>query len=256
MATNPKPHVPEPDILTSVASVSDASASGDQVVHLFVLLDRSGSMGSIADDVIGGFNRLLADQQADGPDARMTLVQFDGEDPHEVVADAIPIREMTPLDHSTFVPRGTTPLLDATGRLLARATQRAKTIENAGEVAEEIVIVSITDGHENASHELSLSGVRRMIEDRKRDGWTFVFLSAADDVYGEAGGLGYDQRSSQSFAASPDGANLAFDTLSSATKNMRGKVRRSEQFDKGDFFEGNKPAEEHRHSDGPSKGKA
>ena len=51
------------------------------IVHLYVLLDRSGSMASMADDVIGGFNRLLADQQADGADARFTLVQFDSEDP-------------------------------------------------------------------------------------------------------------------------------------------------------------------------------
>lgn len=58
------------------------------IVHLYVLLDRSGSMASIADDVIGGFNQLLAEQQADGADALITLVQFDSQDPHEVIADA------------------------------------------------------------------------------------------------------------------------------------------------------------------------
>ncbi len=48
--------------------------------HLYVLLDRSGSMESMRADVIGGFNNLLAEQQADGPDARLTLVQFDSQD--------------------------------------------------------------------------------------------------------------------------------------------------------------------------------
>jgi len=220
------------------------------VVHLYVLLDRSGSMASIADDVIGGFNRLLSDQQADGPDARMTLVQFDTEDPHEVVADAIPVREMTPLDASTFVPRGGTPLLDATGLLLTRATQRAQQLASDSEPAEEIVVVSVTDGHENASRELSLRAVRRMVDERTRDGWTFVFLSAALNVYGEAGGLGYDGRSSQAFAASPAGAAMAFQSVSASTRNLRGKVRRREQFDKGDFFEGDKPAEAIRDIDG------
>ncbi|MCX6524746.1 MAG: hypothetical protein NTX58_08280, partial [Actinobacteria bacterium] len=107
---------------SNAASNSDTTSIPE--VHIYVLLDRSGSMQSIASDVVGGFNRLLADQQADGADARMTLVQFDSNDPQEVIADAIPIAEMVGLDASNFVPRGGTPLLDATGRLMATATAR------------------------------------------------------------------------------------------------------------------------------------
>lgn len=242
MATNPKDRSPK-----SKQSIATP------ITHLYVLLDRSGSMESIADDVIGGFNRLLTDQKADGPDARITLIQFDGEDPQEVIADAVPIMEMAPLDRSTFVPRGLTPLLDATGRLLVRAAQRAKIIAETNGAAEDIVIVSVTDGQENDSRELSLSVVRRMIEDRKRDGWTFVFLSAADDVYGEAGRLGYDDRSSQAFAPSPAGVEIAFSSLSYATKNRRDKVRRDVFFDTDDYFEEFKPAEEHRRNTEGSK---
>lgn len=224
--------------------------SAAPVVHLYVLLDRSGSMAAMADDVIGGFNRLLTDQQADGDDARMTLVQFDTEDAQEVVADAVPIAEMMPLDAATFVPRGGTPLLDATGILLGRATDRARVLSSLGAPPEEVVVVSITDGHENASREFPLRTVRRMVEERRRAGWTFVFLGAGLDVYGEAGGLGLDHRSTQSFAPSPAGAGAAFDSLSHSTRTMRSKVRRGEQFDKGDFFEGEKPAESHRRRTG------
>lgn len=46
--------------------------------HLYLLLDRSGSMEAIADDVLGAYNRFLADQQRDGPDARLTFVQHAG----------------------------------------------------------------------------------------------------------------------------------------------------------------------------------
>ena len=216
------------------------------IVHLYVLLDRSGSMASMADDVIGGFNRLLADQQADGADARFTLVQFDSEDPQEVVADAIPIAEMAPLDASTFVPRGGTPLLDATARLIASGTARAGALASVGHPAEEVVFVSVTDGHENASREQSLAAVKHLVEERTAAGWTFVFLGAALDVYGEAGGLGVAVGNTQMFDASADGAALAFDSLSQGTRNMRGKVRRAERVDKTDFFEEGKPAESHR----------
>ena len=36
------------------------------IVHLYVLLDRSGSMVTMAEQVVAGFNRLLTEQQADG----------------------------------------------------------------------------------------------------------------------------------------------------------------------------------------------
>ena len=247
----PTNHTPGPPTPNAPTPRSSTPGSGDApALHLYVLLDRSGSMATMADDVIGGFNRLLADQQADGPDARMTLVQFDSEDAQEVLADALPITEMVAIDRSTFVPRGATPLLDATGVLLGRAASRASVLASVGQPTEEVVVVSITDGQENASREFSLGTVRRLIDDRTREGWTFVFLGAALDVYGEAGGLGYGPGNTQSFASSSDGAVAAFSSLSQATSNMRSKVRRSERFDKGDFFKEGKPAEEHRRRSG------
>jgi hypothetical protein len=65
-------------------------------VHIYFVLDRSGWMQSIAPDVIGGFNAFLAAQQADGSDALLTLVQFDSQDPHEVVVDAAAIQSAHP----------------------------------------------------------------------------------------------------------------------------------------------------------------
>ena len=61
-------------------------------MHISFVLDRSGWMQSIAPDVIGGFNAFLATQQADGSDALLTLVQFDSQDPHEVLVDAAAIQ--------------------------------------------------------------------------------------------------------------------------------------------------------------------
>ena len=38
-------------------------------IHISVVLDRSGSMATIADDIVGGFNEYLAEQrQVDGTD--------------------------------------------------------------------------------------------------------------------------------------------------------------------------------------------
>ena len=57
-------------------------------VHVSIWLDRSGSMGSIADDTVGGFNSFLAKQRAEEGEARASLVQFDSQDPFEVLSTA------------------------------------------------------------------------------------------------------------------------------------------------------------------------
>jgi len=213
------------------------------LTHIYLLLDRSGSMEAIRDDVIGGFNTFLAEQQADGPDALITLVQFDTQDPAELIADAIPIREAVPLNVATFVPRGGTPLLDATGRLLARADARAASLEASGRPAEDVVFATVTDGAENQSREFNRDTIRRMIEKRTEAGWTFVYLSADIDAYADAGALGYDARSVQAFAPSPAGSRLAMASLSSATRSRRLSRRAGRDVDAGDFFGGEKPAE-------------
>jgi Mg-chelatase subunit ChlD len=225
---------------------ADPADTGGRTTHLYILLDRSGSMGAIADDITGGFNQWLRTQQAEGDDAIVTFIQFDDGDPHEVLTEATPISEVAGLDAATFVPRGTTPLLDATGRLIARADQREQTRRNLGEAPESIVFVSITDGHENSSAEFSLDQVRRLISERERRGWTFAFLSAAIDVYDEAGSMGYAPHSVQAFAPDAAGAALAFDSLSHATTKIRKWNRDGTVSDDDGFFGEEKPAEDDR----------
>jgi Mg-chelatase subunit ChlD len=231
----PKKTVPKKSKKPATTDAAGQTASAPEV-HLYVLLDRSGSMASMADDVIGGFNQLLADQQADGADARMTLVQFDTEDAQHVVADAVPVAEMLPLDATTFVPRGGTPLLDATGILLARVAGRVAQRAKAGLPAEQIVIVSITDGHENASREFTLSTIKQLIGAHRAAGWTFVFLGAALDVYGEAADLGYDPASVQSFVADGQGSQMAFASLSRSVSHRRAKIRDGIEEFNDDFY--------------------
>ena len=214
--------------------------------HFYVLLDRSGSMESMRSDVIGGFNNLLAEQQADGPDARITVVQFDSQDPQEVLIDAERITRARPLDHTTFVPRGGTPLLDATGQIITRAAVREQQRAVLGKRPEAITIVTITDGHENQSREFSRRDVLRLVKEKEAAGWSFAYLGAGMDAYGEAGGIGYDSRSVQAWAPDGAGAQVAFSSLSGAMRLRRDKLRKGEAYDVADFYEGQKQAEADR----------
>ena len=45
--------------------------------ELVFILDRSGSMGGLESDTIGGFNSMLVKQQAEPGECRITTVLFD-----------------------------------------------------------------------------------------------------------------------------------------------------------------------------------
>lgn len=216
--------------------------------HIVILIDRSGSMQSIASDVIGGFNQFLAAQQSDGSDARVTLVQFDSQDPQEVVVAGAPISEVVPLSEATFVPRAGTPLLDATGRLISRISANEAGRVSAGLPAEDILFVSITDGEENESNEFSLEQVRELIAAKSKAGWNFVFLSAALDAYADARAMGVHAGATQAFAADRDGVDHAFKSLSEKTANWRAAKRQGRNLRDAEFFGDDKRAEADRES--------
>lgn len=217
--------------------------------HLYILLDRSGSMSSIANDVIGGYNTFIRQQKQEGSDVRVTLVQFDSVDRQEILAAGVPIHELVDLTEETFVPRGGTPLLDATGLLIARARTNNELRAQNSLPAEDIVFVTITDGEENESSEYTLPRVKELIAQCEAQGWTFVFLSAALDAYGDAAGMGMKHGNIQAFSASGDGANLAFSSLSASMRVMRDKKRTGTWKQDEDFFEEKIAEEERRKND-------
>jgi Mg-chelatase subunit ChlD len=221
-------------------------------LHIYFLLDRSGSMASIASDVVGGFNSFLETQKADGDDALLTMVQFDSQDPHEVLADAVPISEARPLEPATFQPRGSTPLYDAMGHLVADATIRRERLRAQGKDPEEFLFVTFTDGLENHSREYTRDKIFELVKKREADGWSFAYLGANQDSYAEGGQIGYSAASIQNFAPDAAGAKAAFASLSTSTARRRSRIRHGESYDAGDFFEGDKQAEDDLRSRNPS----
>lgn len=170
-----------------------------------VLLDRSGSMETIKADTEGGFNAFIDKQRGQSADVRVTLAQFDTH--YDVVYANRPIDEVPPLD---LQPRGMTALYDAVGRLITDvgAELAAKPDhERPGHV----VIVVLTDGHENSSREWTHDAVSAAI--RRQEGeysWDFVFLGANMDAVAIGQQLGFAADRSLTYAASGEGVNAAF----------------------------------------------
>ena len=220
------------------------STTSPNSTHLVTHIDRSGSMAPIANDVIGGFNTFIDEQIRNGTDARMTIVQFDSQDPQDVTIWGAPLPEITHLDSQTFVPRGGTPLLDATGLLIGRTMVDQSARIAAGLQAEDIIFVTITDGEENQSREFNLAQIRELIEKRTQDGWAFIYLSAGIDAYADAAQMGIHSGDTQQWKRDGKNARLVFISTSEAIANMREKKRRMEETIRGTAFETGKHAEE------------
>jgi hypothetical protein len=215
----------EQDLAGLTASAQAAQASCDlsqgrqDLTWLVVLLDNTGSMQSIKNDVIGGFNGWLAEQQATPADTcLLTLVKFNESAPWEVVYDLHDIAAITPLSNESYQPRASTPLLDAIGKTLGDLGSKLAGIEPTQRPGRVSVII-ITDGEENASKEFAgrKADIFKMIEQMKAGGVVFTFLASNQDAIQEGRGYGVARASSLTMASSGGGTKCMFDILSRET---------------------------------------
>jgi hypothetical protein len=200
--------------------------------HITVILDRSGSMESIRDDIIGGFNVFLDHQKAESGLATLTLAQFDTQNPYEIIHDFKLLAHIPALTRETFVPRAATPLLDAIGRGINDLESGLAKIQEQEKPAR-VVIVIITDGQENSSREFKKDQIDKMIKDKQeKNDWQFVFLSSDLAAVDDAIAQGFSHDSTMSFDASPEGTRDMYETTT-----QRISMYRSGLSDKVSFTE-------------------
>jgi hypothetical protein len=189
----------------------------ESYTHVSIILDRTGSMSSIRDDTIGGFNVFLKENKQQPGSVTLTLVQFDTQDPYEVIHQFSPINEVPELTRETYVPRAGTPLLDAIGRGINDLDQQLALLDDE-EKPSGVVFVVITDGKENSSKEFRRDQIVKMInEKQEKDDWQFVFLSADLESINDALNYGFRDRSVMSYDKSAGGSREAWLSLSHST---------------------------------------
>lgn len=184
------------------------------MIDILVILDRSGSMQSAKSDHEGGLRSFVNDQRDLEGDVRFTFTQFDSENPCELIYDRIPIQQVGEI---RLIPRGGTPLLDAIGRAVSHLeAHQAKT------PPEMTVAIIITDGQENASEEWTKDRIRARITELEKRNWTFLFLGANIDAFGEAHGMAIPTAGVMNFAQTPRGIRSAYAATASNLMKARG----------------------------------
>ena len=189
------------------------------LTEIVCIIDRSGSMEPVRSDAIGGFNAFLEAQQKLPGDAHLTLVLFDHE--YDRVLDAVPLAAVQPFTAETYMPRGTTALLDAVGRTIDDVGDR---LANTPEVVRpgKVLVCILTDGMENASRDYTRDRVKGMIEHQQQKyGWEFMFLAANQDAFGEAGAMGIASQDAASYVSDGPGTYAAYQRVSERAARAR-----------------------------------
>lgn len=181
--------------------------SKSEAVEILCILDRSGSMGFLAEEVINSFNQFIEDQKKEEGKARVTLVLFDNN--YEKVYESVKLKKVPELTSKTYFARGLTSLYDAIG----------KTITDCD--AKDAMVLIQTDGFENSSQEFNQTSVKKLIKEKEALGWDFIFLGANIDTVAVGTGFGMAASKSVSYANSTDGVKGAFMNMSAVTSDYR-----------------------------------
>jgi len=186
--------------------------------HLLVIVDRSGSMSGIKNDMIGGLNTFFAEQAKDEGVTLVDYVQFDNA--YEVVFTDTPVADAK----AVLVPRGSTALLDAVGKGATDLGRKLAKLPEARRPGNVIVVV-VTDGYENASQEWTAEGVKALIKEQEEKwNWTFTFLGANMDAVAVGRSFGFSGEYSMTYDTSNTVA-MASSLASNVTRTKGGDRR-------------------------------
>lgn len=190
----------------------------NKVTEIVFILDRSGSMGGLEADTVGGFNSMLAKQQEEEGDAYVSTVLFDNE--IDVIHDRLPIAEVPQLTAREYFVRGSTALLDAVGGAIRHIANVHKYARRE-DVPEKTLFIITTDGMENASTRYTYERVKQMVKKQKARGWEFLFLGANIDAIEAAGQFGIGAGHAVNYRADARGTTLNFMAMSEAIRCVR-----------------------------------
>ena len=188
------------------------------LTEIIYILDRSGSMGGLEADTIGGYNSLLAKQKKEEGEALFSTVLFD--DRIDVLHDRKPIGEIAPITEKEYFVRGCTALLDAVGGAIHHIRNVHKYIREE-DVSEKTLFIITTDGMENASKEYDYAKVKKMVEQQKEAGWEFIFLGANIDAVEVAGRFGVSASRAVRYECDDRGTKLNFSVMSKLVSKAR-----------------------------------
>ena len=192
----------------------------NKTTEIVFILDRSGSMGGLESDTIGGFNSMIRKQKKEDGKCYVTTVLFDSV--VETLHDRVDLEKIGEMTDKEYFVRGSTALLDAIGRTVKHISDIHKYIRDEDVPAHTIFVIT-TDGMENSSREYSSDKVKKMIEKKKEKGWEFIFLGANIDAVETARSFGIAKENAVNYHSDAKGTALNYECVGMAIQSVRRK---------------------------------
>ena len=190
----------------------------NKLTELDFILDRSGSMSGLESDTIGGFNAMLEKQKKQEGACLVSTVLFDNES--TVLHDRLPLEEVPRMTEADYQVGGCTALIDAIGGAIRHVANIHKYARKE-DVPAHTLFVIMTDGMENASQRYSSDEVKKKIEQKKEQGWEFLFIGANIDAVETAKHFGISADRSVNYHADGDGTRVVYESVSEAVCCLR-----------------------------------
>lgn len=205
-------------IVTTTTVVTEEIVVNERT-DIICILDRSGSVSSIIDDMIGGFNTFIEDQKKVDGECYVTVALFD--DMYELLYDNVELSKVKPITREEWTPRGMTALYDAIGKTVNTLEAKHLTSESK---PDKVLVCIVTDGFENHSREFKLEDIKSIIKRKEADKWAFLYLAANQDAFGVGKSMGFSGGNTLSFSASAEGASFMNASFSDSAKYYRSVV--------------------------------
>lgn len=201
----------------------------NEKTHIICVLDSSGSMSSIMQDSIGGFNNFLQEQRELPDEATITVALFDSAGNYNLVYDNVDIKKAKDLTSKEWYPRGLTALYDALGKTINADRARLKRLGD--EAPDKVLVCVVTDGLENDSKEYTQDTIKKLIKDCEKDNWNFIYLAANQDAFDVGTGFGISGANTYTYTADSVGTFNMSNTLNNATVMYRSMSSSDANFD-------------------------
>jgi len=206
-------------------------------VHNLIILDESGSMESIKDSIIKGFNEIVQTvkgiaTQFPEQEHLISLVTFNGLG-QKVLHFIEPVEKLSQIDATRYKPDASTPLFDAMGFSFAKLRKVLKNVKDYN-----VLVTVMTDGEENASREYSGFAIKKLIEELQLNRWTFTYIGADHDV--EKFATSISITNTMCYGKTAEGCRIVFGREMESRMRYSQKIRNQESTCDG-YYEESKP---------------
>jgi O6-methylguanine-DNA--protein-cysteine methyltransferase len=179
-----------------------------------IVLDRSGSMADCRESTITGYNAFINEQKAIPGECMVDLVQFDNE---YLPVYSLPLKDVPELTQATFEPRANTALYDAQGRAIVELGKELAALPE-DQRPEKVVVMTITDGLENASTDFTREKVATLIkEHREKYNWQFMYFGANQDAVKVAAAMNIPRGQTMTYGTN---SRAIHNTMAAVSSNM------------------------------------